>query len=239
VLKNGRERYRQAAGENGSGPAHIQVSPDFIGLCRIISLVRRAFKTRHLSGAAIEIGIAAGGTCIISNRFLRQIQSKREYIGVDTFGGFSEEVFAEDVKLGNDWKNFSRFSANSIDLVRKILRMHGAKDVKLLQGDISKIDRTRLPQSISACLLDVDLAVPIYDGLKLIWPLLETGGIVVVDDCFVDNQGDWQALKGFRKFCGEMGLEERFFCAAGYLVKGASPGDNIAFESAPVELIRA
>jgi len=192
-------------------PLIYRYPPIALGSAVLFLWLDALYKTKHLPGAAIEIGIAAGGTCIISNRFLREIQSKREYVGVDTFGGFSEEAFAEDVKLGNDWKNFSRFSANSIDLVRKILRMHGAEDVKLLQGDISKIDRTRLPQSISACLLDVDLAVPISDGLKLIWPLLETGGIVVVDDCFVDNQGDWQALKGFRKFCGEMALRRALF----------------------------
>jgi hypothetical protein len=59
--------------------------------------------------------------------------------------------------------------------------MHGAEDVKLIQADISKIDKARFPTSISACLLDVDLAVPIYDGLTLIWPRLETGGVIVVE----------------------------------------------------------
>ena len=184
------------------------------------------YKTRHLSGPVVEVGVAAGGTSAFSFNFLRQIDSKRDYIGLDTFGGFSEEQFAEDVRLGNDWKNFSLFSANSPSLVRKVLKMHGAENVKLIQGDISKIDKARLPTNISACLLDVDLAIPIYDGLALIWPLLETGGIIVVDDCFEDHTRSWQALIGYRKFCQEMALDQHFFCGAGYLVKGDAPDES-------------
>lgn len=183
------------------------------------------YKTRNLSGAVVEIGVAGGGTSAFSFNFLRQIASKREYIGIDTFGGFIEEQFAEDVKFGNNWKNFRLFAANSIDLVRKILKMHDAQEVKLLQGDISKIDQAKIPHSISACLLDVDLAVPIYDGLKLVWPLVENGGVIVVDDCYDDNKGDWQALVGYRKFCHEMSLAEHFFCGTGYLVKGNPVSD--------------
>jgi hypothetical protein len=181
------------------------------------------YKTKDLLGPVVEVGIAAGGTSAFSFNFLRQIDSRRDYICVDTFDGFPEEQFAEDVRLGNDPKKFTMFSANSQDLVRKILNMHGAGDVKLIQGDISKIDKARFPTSISACLLDVDLAVPIYDGLTLIWPRLETGGVIVVDDCYESSgTGDWQALIGYRRFCQQMKLDQKFFCGAAYLVKGSA-----------------
>jgi O-methyltransferase len=178
------------------------------------------YKTRHLSSPVVEVGVAAGGTSAFSFNFLRQIDSQRDYICVDTFGGFTEEQFAEDVRLGNDWKNFSMFSANSPSLVRKVLKMHGAEGVRLIQGDISKVDKARFPKSISACLLDVDLAIPIYDGLSLVWPLLEAGGVIVVDDCLERQGENWQALIGYRKFCQEMALDQHFFYGAAYLVKG-------------------
>ncbi len=184
------------------------------------------YRTRALKGSVVEIGIAAGGTSASSYKFLRQIQSNREYVCVDTFDGFPKEQFAQDVKLGNSWKRFDQFSSNSISLVRKVLKQHDAEGVTLIQGDISTIDPALLPKTISACLLDVDLAVPVYDGLKLIWPLLEAGGIIVVDDCYENNIGDWQAYKGYKRFCQELGLKEHFFCGVGYLVNGDQDADS-------------
>ena len=132
------------------------------------------------------------------------------------------------------------FSANSQNLVRKVLKMHGAGEVKLIQGDISKIDKAKFPKSISACLLDVDLAVPIYDGLSLVWPLLETGGVIVVDDCYESRGGGgWQALTGYRKFCQEMELDQHFFYGAAYLVKGSAAAEGFPFVEGSVSLTRA
>ncbi|MGZ8898155.1 MAG: TylF/MycF/NovP-related O-methyltransferase [Halobacteriota archaeon] len=189
------------------------------------------FTRRNLSGAVVEVGVAGGGTSALSFNFLRQIASPREYIGIDTFSGFTEESVGVDLSLGNSPKNMGMFSANSVRIVRKVLRLHGAQEVKLLQGDISKIGPSRMPNSISACLLDVDLCLPTYAGLKLIWPLVENEGVIVVDDCYEDKEGDWQALEGYRKFCNEVGLDEHFFCGTGYLVKGNRGADN--FPSSP------
>ena len=47
------------------------------------------YKTRHLSGAVLEIGVLHGGISAISFNFLRQIASQREYVGIDTFSGLS------------------------------------------------------------------------------------------------------------------------------------------------------
>src|ERR1700733_6244877 len=47
------------------------------------------YMTRNLSGAVVEVGVAAGGTSAFSCNFLRQIASERKYVCVDTFDGFS------------------------------------------------------------------------------------------------------------------------------------------------------
>jgi O-methyltransferase len=188
------------------------------------------YKTRHLSGAVLEIGVHHGGTSAISFNFLRQIASRREYIGIDTFSGFRKEQFAADAELGNDWRNFQFFTTNSPKLARKVLSLHDAQGVKLLQGDVSDMDRASIPDRISACLVDVDLAVPVYDGLRLVWPHMENGGVIVVDDCLENNEGDWQAIIGYRRFCKEAGLDEHFFCGVGFLVKGDPTADEFPRE---------
>lgn len=164
-------------------------------------------ETQGLFGAVLEVGVASGGTAAFSHKYLREGGDQRPYVCVDTFNGFVKEQFAEDVKLGNSWAHFATFSASSKQLVRKVLDLHGGADVILIQGDISKLTTKDIPSSISACLLDVDLAVPIYDGLRLIWPLLEAGGFICVDDCYEEDTGNWQALKGLQRFCQENGLQ--------------------------------
>ena len=75
-----------------------------------------------------------------------------------------------------------------------------------------------LPDPISACLLDVDLSVPTYEGLNKIWPRLAKNGVIVVDDCLETKDG-WQARKGYQSFCSETGLQEEYMFGAGIVRK--------------------
>jgi hypothetical protein len=168
--------------------------------------LNRLAETQNIEGAVLEVGCASGGTASFSRKFMREGRDDRPYICVDTFRGFVKEQYAEDVRLGNSWRHYDQFSGSSRRLVRRLLDMHGASDIELIQGDISKMSAADLPQKISCCLLDVDLAVPIYDGLRLVWPILQPGGVICVDDCYEENSGDWQALKGLKKFCDESGV---------------------------------
>ena len=95
------------------------------------------------------------------------------------------------------------------------------------------MDRASIPDRISACLVDVDLAVPVYDGLRLVWPHMENGRYLV-DDCLENNEGDWQAIIGYRRFCKEAGLDEHFFCGVGFLVKGDPTADEFPREERKV-----
>ena len=162
-------------------------------------------KTNGVDGTVMEIGVSAGGTAAFSRNYLRELGDDRPYLCVDTFSGFVKEQFDKDVSLGNTKRSMRSFSANSIDLVRRVLDLHQATDVRLVKADISKMPLSEMPASVSACLLDVDLAVPVYDGLKLVWPRLARGGIIMVDDC---QEGDgWQALVGVRQFAAEFGVQ--------------------------------
>jgi len=161
--------------------------------------------TRGVPGTIMEVGVAVGGTAAFCWNYLRYVGDDRQYVCVDTFGGFVAEQFEKDVELGNSWDRANIFRANSEGLVRKILDMHGATDVGIVKADISKMPMSQMPAAVSACLLDVDLAVPIYDGLKLLWPCLSSGGVILVDDC-TETSG-WQALKGVQKFSAETGIE--------------------------------
>ncbi|MEZ5117813.1 MAG: class I SAM-dependent methyltransferase [Candidatus Nanopelagicales bacterium] len=174
-------------------------------------------KARLVPGAVVEIGCAAGGTAAWSSRFLEAAGIDRRYVCIDTFGGFVESQFDTDQGLGTPASQRTQFSANSMGLVRQVLKQHGAERVELVRGDITAVDPGQLPQQIAAVLLDVDLSEPIEKGLELVWPLLADGGVVLVDDC---DDSDWQASVGYTRFMESQGMDPEFRFGMGIARKG-------------------
>ncbi len=167
----------------------IELQPE-----RLQLWLRTLIETSAVEGDVVEIGCSLGGTAAFSWRMLRNLGIAKRYVCVDTFAGFVPAQFDDDVDRGNREANRWLFADNSRELVRAILDQHDAKDVALIQGDIVKIPESNLPPRISAALLDVDLAVPIYEGLRKLYPRLSPGGVIAIDDC---PENDWQARQGY------------------------------------------
>jgi O-methyltransferase len=161
-------------------------------------------ETEALDGEVVEVGCYLGATAAVSSAFLKEIGSHRQYTVVDTFSGFVDEQFDHDVKLGGAPWLKREFSGNTPELARWVMDKHGGRDVKMVVGDIATVGDDKLPAKISACLLDVDLAEPIYQGLKRLYPRLVPGGVIVVDDC--QDYQTYQARSGYERFMREQGL---------------------------------
>lgn len=58
-----------------------------------------------------------------------------------------------------------------------------------------------MPPLVSVCLIDVDLYVPVLAALRKIYPRMESGGAVLVDDCSAGAH--WQARKAYAEFVAE------------------------------------
>jgi hypothetical protein len=175
-------------------------------------------KTKDLRGDVLEIGCYLGGTAALSVKMLDAIGIQKDYTVIDTFEGFEKAQFAYELTLGAKRSLINEFSSNSPSLTRWVLNRHGAERVKIIQGNISKLPESQLPESVSACLLDVDLAAPIYDGLKKIYPRLVVGGIIAVDDC-ENVEGGYKAKLGYERFIAEMGMEPEFKYGMGLVTK--------------------
>jgi O-methyltransferase len=179
--------------------------------------LRTLIDTSAVEGDIVEVGCSLGGTAAFSWRMLRNLGIAKRYVCVDTFSGFVPEQFDNDVKRGNQEANRWLFADSSSELVRAILDQHDAKEVALVQGDIVTIPESQLPPRISAALLDVDLAVPIYEGLKKLYPRLAPGGVIAVDDC--PENYDWQARQGYDRFCRDAGIAPRYELGVGLIRK--------------------
>lgn len=143
-------------------------------------------ELRHahdIDGAVVEIGCNLGGTAALAHRFLEQIGTPRRYVCVDTFSGFVESQFDQDVEAGVPPSARKMFSHNSVRLVRQLLDQYGTSAVELIEGDICTLDPDTLPPKIAVALIDVDLALPIRASLEALSPRMSPGGVIVVDDC--------------------------------------------------------
>jgi hypothetical protein len=172
------------------------------------------YKKRRLSGTILEVGCASGGTAAIAYTFLARQGLHKDYICVDTFKGFVPAHLEVDRRLGLPPENESKFSDLCKDTVQAALKSWGISQIRLIEGDIVSMDESLIPDEISVCLMDVDLKVPIYRGLQRVYPHLQNGGVILVDDCTLGTS--WVgALEGYRQFISEQGLHEKYFMGFG------------------------
>ena len=83
------------------------------------------------------------------------------------------------------------------------------------KSDIVTMDEAELPERISVCLPDLDLEIPIYAGLKKIYPRLVDGAIILVDDC--PENSSWAGARlGYQRFVKESNLPEEYFMGMGW-----------------------
>ena len=184
---------------------------------RLYLFMHHLIQTKDVPGAVVEIGCNLGGTAVIAKRMLDRLNANKTYVCIDTFDGFVSEQFETDAALGTPAKDQNLFSGNSRGLVSKIMQRHGCSDVKLIQGDVTKIPDAALPEQCSGVLLDVDLTEPTYVALQRFWPRIAPGGFILVDDC--QAGGSWKARIGYSEFCRESGREERYMYGMGILAR--------------------
>ncbi|MEP3387666.1 MAG: TylF/MycF/NovP-related O-methyltransferase [Reichenbachiella sp.] len=186
---------------------------------RLYYYLHTIINKKEIEGGILEIGCHLAGTSIIAKNMISKLGYDKSYECLDTFGGFVKEQFDNDAlkyKVPNRDGRF--FSANSKKLVQKILKIHSREDIKLIQGDIASFDVQKLSTPISICLLDVDLEIPIYEGLKKIYPLLSKHGIILIDDC--PEKTSWGgARKGYEKFMNEINASPEYRFGFGVVEK--------------------
>jgi O-methyltransferase len=174
-------------------------------------------ETASVEGAVLEVGCAYGVTTILQYEFLRDSGIEKPYICIDTFDGFTEKDIRFENKIrGKVYDYTKHFKNNDVDRFKENLLTRKITDVVVRQEDIADVSPGSLPV-ISYCLLDVDLYLPVRAGLELIYDKLASGGIIVVDDCWIDhsyllnpdihNKLDG-AIAAYREFVAERGLPE-------------------------------
>jgi O-methyltransferase len=162
-------------------------------------------RTRDVPGVIFEVGCAGGATTVFLNKHLSYAGIEKKYICIDTFGGFTaKDVSWEVFHRGKANEDFSGFGANSVHWFRYTMKRNSCDRVRCVPIDVQGYD---FLESISFCLVDVDLYRPTLYVLERTWPLLQSGGVMIVDDC-IDRSLFDGAFQAYAEFTQKMNLPE-------------------------------
>ncbi|MRR49449.1 MAG: macrocin O-methyltransferase [Rhodocyclaceae bacterium] len=152
-----------------------------------------------ISGALVECGVWRGGNLMLMALALLQLgQGNREIWGYDTFEGMpmptSHDVdiqgrlAAEQMQreTGEGW------CAASESVVKENLRRipYPQDQFRLVPGRVEETIPRQMPRKIALLRLDTDWYESTRHELIYLFPLLEHGGVIIVDD-----YGHWQGAK--------------------------------------------
>ena len=146
-------------------------------------------------GDFVECGVWKGGNLILLSAVQEQLGMSRRIYGFDTFTGMVEpqaldldflgqsasQMMSNTQKIDGD-QSIHAFA--SLDLVNKNLSENNSKNVKLIQGDVAKtlLKIANLPEKIAILRLDTDWYESTRIELEIRYPLLEPGGVLIIDD---------------------------------------------------------
>ena len=191
---------------------------------RLYAYLDALWQRRELDGAVVEIGCWIGGTAALGFELLRRTGNEKRYVCVDTFDGFVPSQFERDIEHGTPPSSRRTFSDSSRRMVTTLLLHWGCPEIELVQADVAQLDPEALPEKISVALVDVDLDIPVYEGLARVVPRLTPGGIALVDDC--PPSFSWAGARiGYERFVRERRLPEEYFMDMG-IVRGPAAGDS-------------
>ena len=179
-------------------------------------------KVSHISGDIVEVGTYDGDTSKIICEHIIYRNLNKKFYGFDTFSGY----LAEDMTGSNkesQWNFHNRRWDTEKEIVENRLAFFGKERYCLFEGDckitIPQAIRGGEIQKLSLIYIDCNLYPPSKKAIMDLYPLLEIGGIVAIDEHLVG--GETKAIKEAAK---KLGQDLEFFSEqAGpsfYFIKG-------------------
>ncbi len=138
-------------------------------------------EDRCITGDYIEAGVWRGGSIIFLSALLLAYDIKdRKVYAADSFCGIPKNtVFRHDPV--DQWTD--RWEANQNEVVKNIERFSIPKDaVEFVSGQFSESLKSLSDCKFSFIRIDCDAHDSVLTSLEFLYPLLQPGGIVVIDD---------------------------------------------------------
>ena len=162
-----------------------------------LRLIAQEIKDRKVKGDMAELGVFKGDFACVMN----ELFPDRDLHLFDTFEGFHEKDLIVEEQFGTKGMEHRDFSDTNIDLVKS--KMKNPEKVHFYKGYFPDTYPDHMPK-LALVSLDPDLYEPVYQGLKKFYPLLSSGGVILVHDY---NSMQFPGVKkAVRKYADEEGI---------------------------------
>lgn len=132
-----------------------------------------------ISGDIVEFGCYVGTTSVHIQRFL-QSDAHRSLWVYDSFQGLPEKTIHDQSPAGEQFKA-GELSATKVQFIKNFKQARLPLP-RIKKGWFSEVELKDVPDVIALAFLDGDYYDSVMDPLKLVWPRLSPGAMVIVDD---------------------------------------------------------
>ncbi|PLS82043.1 hypothetical protein CYG49_00200 [Candidatus Saccharibacteria bacterium] len=154
-----------------------QVSKDEI---KIILEQLQVIHDQKIEGAVVELGCYLGTTSLFISRYLKARSSTKQYHVYDSFAGLPEKDVSDQSVAGDQFKAGELKASKAAFITH--FKKAGLPLPVIHKGWFSDLKESDLPPVIALAFLDGDFYDSIADSLRLVWPKLSRGAVVLVDD---------------------------------------------------------
>ena len=154
-----------------------QVTREELG--RILELFENVLK-KNVEGDAVELGCYVGTTTLFLRRLLVACRSDKVLHAYDSFEGLPPKTLEDSSPAGEQFKAGELRAQRSAFV--KHFKQAGLQLPVMHKAWFSDLTPSDMPEQIAFAFLDGDFYDSIKDSLKLVWPRLAEGAIVIVDD---------------------------------------------------------
>ncbi len=158
----------------------------------------------NISGDFVECGVWRGGNGILAKLLFEELDSHRRVWMYDTFEGMtaptnydvSSQTKINAIKKFEDTKKdtYSEWCYASLEDVQNNCLNSNLRldELKFIKGDVSKTlyVKDNLPSNISILRLDTDWYESTKCELEVLYPILNVGGVLIIDD-----YGHWEGAR--------------------------------------------
>jgi O-methyltransferase len=184
IMKDSYAGHRLSTGNPRNWFRGHQILSDQItreGLEVVISCLEQTLRD-EIEGAVVEFGCYVGTTSVYIRRVLDKNQQSdtREFHVYDSFEGLPEKSRQDSNAAGVD------FEAGKLFVTKKeFLQQFRAGNLRapiIHKGWFNELSAQAVPEPIAFAFLDGDFYESIISSLRLVWPRMNKGGRIVIDD---------------------------------------------------------
>ncbi len=140
----------------------------------------RGVLDEGVAGDIVELGCYKGLTSLEMQRTLHNNKSDKLLYLYDSFSGLPPKVAQDNSPAGLQFKA-GELPATKREVVQ-LFKKSGLRVPYIKRAWFSELSAYDLPMQIALAFLDGDFYESIIDSLRLVWPLLAPGAVVLVDD---------------------------------------------------------